>query len=247
MSTGSEVASAPERSYECGVTRALPGVLLVLCLAACESVVDPSNLPPPDRFIDTRPDEGFEPASDIPAESEMREEVFEDTIEDVHEDEAGVVEPCTLDLGTFTPGAERATFSTMDGFWVVQGAITTSFATDPYSFLDIESWSGPWSAGTYEVTGRVSTTSCTLCVFVCEGCPADAGSCASCEHTYAATRGTVELTELSVSVAGPVRGSLTDAYLAEVYWSADTLVPGGRGVCVDLWAFDAIMDAPGSW
>jgi len=227
--------------------RVLLAVILGLGLAACESVVDPSNLPPPDRHIDiASDDQPPDPISDVPGESEMREEVIEDAIEDVVDEETGVVEPCTHDLETFTPGVERAAYSYSPTFWVVQGAMSTSFETDPFSLLDIESWGGPWSAGTYEVTERVSTTSCTLCVFVCEDCPSS-GNCASCEHAYVATRGTVELTDLDVSVGGTVQGTLADAYLAEVEWSADRLVPGGRGVCVDLWAFDEVLVDYASW
>jgi hypothetical protein len=247
MSTGPEVASSSERAYERGMVRALPAAVLVLCLAACESVVDPSKLPPPDRNIDIAfPDLVPDPVSDVPAESEMREEVVEDTVEDVHEEEAVLPGDCSLDLATFTPGAERAGISDMDEVWTVQGAITTGFGSDPFSFLDVESWygdGGPTTPGTYEITERVSTHTCGLCLFVCEGCAATSSHCFDCDHVYVATRGTVQLDDITASVGGSVRGSLVDAYLAEVDWSADTLVPDGRGVCVDLWSFDeAIVD-----
>ena len=232
------------------MARALPAVLLVLCLSACERVVDPSSLPPPDRYVDIRTDEGSEPASDIPAESEMLEEVVEDTVEDVDDDEAGLPETCTTDLGDFTPGAERAAYSDVYSVWLVHAAYTSGFGVDPFSHLSIESWldaDGPTTPGTYDVTERVSTHTCGLCLFVCEGCPLSSTQCSECDHTYVATRGTLELLEVSITIGERVSGSLVDAYFAEVEWSTDTLIPDGLGVCVDMWSFDEVITDYEDW
>ena len=211
--------------------------LVAGCYQAHELTRDAS----PDAIVeDPLPDVGDEPAHDV----------GEVEVEDVVEEEISPVDDCTVDLATFVPGAERAGISTVEPVWTVQGAFTPGFDSDPFSFLDIESWyadGGPTEPGTYEITERVSTYTCGLCLFVCEGCPLTANHCRECDHTYAATRGTVQLDEISASLGGTVRGSLVDAYLAEVEWSADTLVPDGRGVCVDMWSFDEVITDYEDW
>jgi hypothetical protein len=207
------------------------------CYQTHESTYTPSS----DVLVeDPFPDVGDEPLS----------EVHEVAIEDMLEDEVSPVEDCTVDLDTFSPTADRAAFAPTHDMWVVQGAITPDFETDPFSLLSLESWSldgGPTAEGTYEIVEPVSTVSCGLCLFVCEGCPAGTSTCSSCERTYVATRGTVEITEIVATLDGTARGALTDAYFAEVDWLDDVLIPDGRGVCLDLWAFDGVLVDLASW
>ncbi len=115
------------------------------------------------------------------------------------------------------------------------GYLAFSEPQQPSDDLAIELYSGIGEATDREITDENYAT-CDPCVLLRFNCDEDLGTC---DQRFLATSGTIEIDTFS----GDFVGTLRDAVLVEVTIEGitSTPVPDGEVICLDDYAFDAVI------
>ena len=206
---------------------------LALTMAACGDTADSANddgnnaANNDDGNNDVNNDGNNDGNNDV--NNDENNDVNNDGNNDVNNDGGGA-----CDRNDFTP--TRQGVSSSDGFLRFSAASSDDTPFDTIEIQIYASFNGPTEAGTYSLDG-INYRDCGLCVLANADCDGQ-----SCQKTFYAEQGTVEIDNLGVNLGETFSGRLVDAVFDEVNIDFEgdftsTPVPGGETWCINDLSF----------